>query len=287
MYESTILAEVESFLSHLIDEVVRTTPDLDSSGVAELTEAVKDVSLEEDELVCAICLESVAQENSAILKDCQHLYCVNCILRWSQVREDSTSCPKCKTPFTCLYTYRRLDGTLSDFPQEETVYLLRRASWFVDSLKSIKGKGQVVHDQDHDEDDWCDDWFDDDDEDFDDHLFLEGSGRRQRVLLGNRRWGSNGYIQSGRMAARPIARAPRQSKAEAKASRKEKDFSCEVVGGRRGGSSGGSLGKHAAGPMGSSPPALGAMGAAAKASPAGGGRRARRAAKRAQQDVHP
>jgi len=110
---------------------------------------------------------------------------------------------------------------------------------------------------------------------------------RQRVLLGNRRWGSNGYIQSGRMAARPIARAPRQSKAEAKASRKEKDFSCEVVGGRRGGSSGGSLGKHAAGPMGSSPPALGAMGAAAKASPAGGGRRARRAAKRAQQDVHP
>ena len=42
---------------------------------------------------------------------------VGCILKWSLVKDDDVSCPKCKAKFSYLYTYRSLDGTLHDFPQ--------------------------------------------------------------------------------------------------------------------------------------------------------------------------
>lgn len=44
-------------------------------------------------------------------------------------------CPQCKAPFTNLLTYRKLDGTLSDFPVEESVCLLKRAHWFEAHMK--------------------------------------------------------------------------------------------------------------------------------------------------------
>ena len=96
---------------------------------------------------------------------------------------------------------------------------------------------------------------------------------RNRVMLGNRRWGSNGYIQAGRMQARPVT-APRPSKAEARAARKEKDIACEPGRSRHRG------GKKAAA-AGTSPPS-GSNSMGSEPSPSGGGRRARRAAKRAE-----
>ena len=57
-----------------------------------------------------------------------------CILKWA-VQRDNCWCPQCKAPFQYLFTYRNLDGTLNDFPQEESVVLLKRAEWFVASLK--------------------------------------------------------------------------------------------------------------------------------------------------------
>lgn len=51
------------------------------------------------------------------------------------MHKDPTWCPQCKAPFTALLTYRRLDGTLSDFPVEESVCLLKRSQWFTDHLK--------------------------------------------------------------------------------------------------------------------------------------------------------
>ena len=61
------------------------------------------------------------------------LLAVNCILRWAAHRERPT-CPQCKQPFEHLFTYRRLDGGLHDFPQEESVTLLKRACWFTDYM---------------------------------------------------------------------------------------------------------------------------------------------------------
>lgn len=57
-----------------------------------------------------------------------------CILQWAELR-DNCSCPQCKKPFTRLLTYRTLDGTMSDFPVEESVCLLKRATWIQDQLK--------------------------------------------------------------------------------------------------------------------------------------------------------
>ena len=57
-----------------------------------------------------------------------------CILQWAELR-DSCSCPQCKKPFSRLLTYRTLDGTMSDFPVEESVCLLKRATWVQDQMK--------------------------------------------------------------------------------------------------------------------------------------------------------
>ena len=49
--------------------------------------------------------------------------------------KEQAGCPQCKAPFSTLFTYRSLDGTLHDFPQEESVCLLARAQWFAVHLK--------------------------------------------------------------------------------------------------------------------------------------------------------
>lgn len=59
---------------------------------------------------------------------------VNCILQWA-VQKEAPWCPQCKKPFNYLYTHRLLDGTLSDAPCEESVCLLKRATWFVEHVK--------------------------------------------------------------------------------------------------------------------------------------------------------
>ena len=58
---------------------------------------------------------------------------MTCILRWASHRAAAT-CPQCKQPFEHLLTYRALDGTLHDFPMEESVTLLKRARWFTDYM---------------------------------------------------------------------------------------------------------------------------------------------------------
>lgn len=64
------------------------------------------------------------------------LFCraVKCILRWAAHR-DTPTCPQCKAPFDSLLTYYRLDGTLNDFPCEESVCLLKRARFFTDHMQ--------------------------------------------------------------------------------------------------------------------------------------------------------
>ena len=76
--------------------------------------------------------------SSIILTGLPPLPAAKCILKWA-IQRDNCWCPQCKAPFQYLFTYRNLDGTLNDFPQEESVVLLKRAEWFVATLKVSLG----------------------------------------------------------------------------------------------------------------------------------------------------
>lgn len=168
-----------------------------------------------DDMTCAICLEQIQLENTAYVKGCEHAYCAKCILQWADLR-DNCSCPQCKKPFSRLLTYRTLDGTMSDFPVEESVCLLKRATWIQEQLKTAE-KGKAVASSDAfyaaDTSDPVTDWQDysnfydeyDDDEEVEDFYFSSAAGRA-RIVLGNRRWGENGYVASGRQQGRPVQR---------------------------------------------------------------------------------
>ncbi|XP_021734225.1 uncharacterized protein LOC110700969 [Chenopodium quinoa] len=170
--------------------------------------------------VCAICLDDIELQETALVKGCEHVYCVNCILQWATYHENP-KCPKCKNPFESLSVHRALDGSLHDYMLEESVCLLVRASWF---------KPLVV---DHRDDfyDELDDIFyyqyqyqyeyeDLNDEDLEDAYFHSSPSLR----IGNRRWGDNGYIRAGRQEARPVPRSNSQnSGASSSRQRKQKE----------------------------------------------------------------
>lgn len=168
-----------------------------------------------DDMTCAICLEQIQLSNTAYVKGCEHAYCAKCILQWAELR-DNCSCPQCKKPFSRLLTYRTLDGTMSDFPVEESVCLLKRATWIQDQMKTAE-KGKAVASSDSfyaaEASDPVTDWQDysnfydeyDDDDEVEDYYFSSAAGRA-RIVLGNRRWGENGYVASGRQQGRPVQR---------------------------------------------------------------------------------
>ncbi|BDA47493.1 hypothetical protein COCOBI_10-3410 [Coccomyxa sp. Obi] len=185
---------------------------------------------EANDMTCAICLEQIPLEEMCIVKGCEHVYCGKCILAWA-VQKEPVWCPQCKAPFANLLTYRKLDGTLSDFPVEESVCLLKRAHWFEAHMKEVeKGKAaiefvppQLVMDDARDWVDWREDSNADyrrfeeqyeDDEEVEDFYFSSAAGRLR--IVGNRRFGENGFISSGRMQARPVPQ-PRPSKGKAQA----------------------------------------------------------------------
>ncbi|KAL3621965.1 hypothetical protein CASFOL_034161 [Castilleja foliolosa] len=141
--------------------------------------------------ICAICLNKIVLQETALAKGCEHAYCVTCILRWASCKKQPT-CPQCKTPFNFLNIHRSLDGSLHDYMFEESVCLLLRASWFnplVEVEKEELDKIEDYHNYDYD---------DDEDE------FYFGSSSSLRI--GNRRWGDNGYVSAGRQEVRPIRR---------------------------------------------------------------------------------
>ncbi|KAM3303613.1 hypothetical protein P3S67_014643 [Capsicum chacoense] len=146
--------------------------------------------------ICAVCLNKIVLQETALVKGCEHAYCVTCILRWATYKEEPT-CPQCKHPFEFLYIHRSLDGSLQDYMFEESVYLLLRASWF---------KPLTVEERAEIDDDDLDDlyMYDDAEEDFEEDYFV---GSSSRLRIGNRRWGDNGYVSAGRQEARPVYRS--------------------------------------------------------------------------------
>mmetsp|Transcript_10186 Transcript_10186/g.37444 ORF Transcript_10186/g.37444 Transcript_10186/m.37444 type:complete len:482 (-) Transcript_10186:203-1648(-) len=163
-------------------------------------------------LTCAICLDEVAPEELALVKGCEHAYCCACILRWADTQVNGSksgcgvaTCPTCKAPFEYVYIARNLDGTLNDSLAEESITLLLRATWLdkqrEEQINSI-GTNHAGYYEDFCDDDYCD-------EDDDDLLLLNRHTRGK--LLGNRRFGSGGYVQSGRLQARAPSASPSTS----------------------------------------------------------------------------
>ncbi|KAF3643928.1 RING/U-box superfamily protein isoform 2 [Capsicum annuum] len=142
--------------------------------------------------VCAICLNKIVLQETALVKGCEHAYCVTCILRWATYKKEPT-CPQCKHPFEFLYVHRSLDGSIQDYMFEESVCLLLRASWFKPLI--VEEKQEVDDDMDYF-------YAYEDDEELEDFHFSSSPSLR----IGNRRWGDNGYVRAGRQEARPAHR---------------------------------------------------------------------------------
>ncbi|CAO2195915.1 unnamed protein product [Urochloa humidicola] len=145
--------------------------------------------------VCAICLDKIALQETALVKGCDHAYCVTCILRWASYKQ-TPLCPQCKHPFQFLSVHRSLDGCLHDFLFEESVCLLLRAAWFEPLIVE-------AHEEALEEDDIYHQYqYEYDEDDLDEETYY--LSRSPSIRIGNRRWGDNGYIRGGRREARPV-----------------------------------------------------------------------------------
>ena len=149
--------------------------------------------VEEADWQCSICLEEIPLANVAIIKGCEHHYCIGCIVNWCLLCENKgvkATCPKCKGTFTFLKTHRLLNGALSDQLVEESLTLLKRATW-LDTANPYKHV--ISGPEDNSEDDYM--------VDDEDYYFSPAAGKA-RVVLGNRRWGENGIVRAGHLRAK-------------------------------------------------------------------------------------
>ncbi|XP_061354813.1 uncharacterized protein LOC133299371 [Gastrolobium bilobum] len=173
--------------------------------------------------ICAICLDKIVLQETALVKGCEHAYCVICILRWASYNPKVT-CPQCKHPFEFLNVHRSLDGSLQDYMFEESVCLLLRASWF----KPLTVEGHVEHEDVYE---YVEDFYEDEDEDDDiDEAYYGGSSS---FRIGNRRWGDNGYVRAGRQEARPVHRPNFQDSGASSSREPKKKEAGKSVTGRR------------------------------------------------------
>ncbi|KAK9062898.1 hypothetical protein SSX86_020088 [Deinandra increscens subsp. villosa] len=189
-------------------QLVNAFPDLSIRVQEEEEEKSEVVSSCDDENhhgICAICLNKIALQETALVKGCEHAYCVICILRWATYKKEPT-CPQCKHPFEFLNIHRSLDGSIHDYMFEESVCLLLRASWF----------HAPPHVESHEvlDDPVAEDFYpygyedvdDDEDEDLDE-VYL-GRSSNINIRIGNRRWGNNGFVRAGKQEARPVHQQP-------------------------------------------------------------------------------
>ena len=58
--------------------------------------------------------------------------------------KETPLCPQCKHTFHYLYVHRQLDGTVTDYAAEESVCLLKRATWFTRHLEVRPGGDKGV-----------------------------------------------------------------------------------------------------------------------------------------------
>ncbi|MFS8019301.1 putative transcription factor C2H2 family [Helianthus anomalus] len=166
-------------------------------------EGKKDLGDENHHGICAICLNKIALQETALVKACEHAYCVICILRWAAYKKEPT-CPQCKNPFEFLNIHRSLDGSIHDYMFEESVCLLLRAPWF--HPLHVEKTHQVP--DDHILEDFYPYGYEEEEEEEDDDEDLDevylGRSSNINIRIGNRRWGNNGFVRAGKQEARPV-----------------------------------------------------------------------------------
>ncbi|GMJ15513.1 hypothetical protein like AT5G19430 [Hibiscus trionum] len=181
------------------EQLVHALPNLLIQDQIEMKNkgAVAEEICENHSGTCAICLDKIVLQETALVKGCEHAYCVMCILRWATYNEMPT-CPQCKHPFDFLSVHRSLDDRIHDYMFEESVCLLLRATWF---------KPLIVEDREevYDNLEGYYDYYpyEDEDEEEDEVYYTNSPSLR----IGNRRWGDSGYVRSGRQEARPVQRS--------------------------------------------------------------------------------
>nr|XP_016487108.1 PREDICTED: uncharacterized protein LOC107807267 isoform X1 [Nicotiana tabacum] len=166
----------------------------DQTNMKSISEENHEVGCESNHHgLCAICLNKILLQETALVKGCEHAYCVTCILRWATYKKEP-ACPQCKHPFEFLHVHRSLDGSIQDYMFEESVCLLLRASWFNPLI--VEEKQEVDDNMDYLY------AYEDEDEELEHFYFTSSSHLR----IGNRRWGDNGYVRAGRQEATPVPR---------------------------------------------------------------------------------
>ncbi|MBA0684121.1 hypothetical protein Goari_025725 [Gossypium aridum] len=189
--------------------------------------AVGEEGCESHSGICAICLDKIVLQETALIKGCEHAYCVTCILRWATYGK-SPKCPQCKHPFESLNVHRSLDGRINDYMFEESVCLLLRASWF----KPLNVEECEVYDDLEGYYHYYPYPCEDDDDEEEDEVYYRSS---PSLRIGNRRWGDNGYVRSGRREARPVQQSSSSSQnsdASSSSEPKKKEVSKSIMGRR-------------------------------------------------------
>ncbi len=180
---------------------------------------------------CTICHETPDELNLATVPSCGHSFCAGCIVSWGAVRG---LCALCRAPFTSVFVRRALDGTVQEQPTLEPVTLLRRASWVsavtvtpdVDTFAPPPADLQPLPPEPSNlistaSSSAAPYYRDERVEDELEEMFWEEEERNYRELsrrtVGNRPFGANGFLSSGRQVARAPQLTRRQKAAAAAA----------------------------------------------------------------------
>ncbi|KAL4326103.1 hypothetical protein GQ457_11G019130 [Hibiscus cannabinus] len=185
------------------EQLVHALPNLSIQNQIETKNkgAVDEESCQNHSGICAICLDEIVLQETALVKGCEHAYCLMCILRWATYNQMPT-CPQCKCPFEFLNVHRSLDDRIHDYMFEESVCLLLRATWFKPLIvEDHMEYREEVYDNLEGYYDYYP--YEDEDEEEDEVYYTNSLSLR----IGNRRWGDNGYVRSGRQEARPVTRS--------------------------------------------------------------------------------
>ncbi|KAK9125039.1 hypothetical protein Scep_013885 [Stephania cephalantha] len=151
-----------------------------SSTSSSLSSTSSPLSSTSSSSCCAICLEKIELQEIALVKGCEHAYCFPISVILLEVR------PLLSDPCLC--------DRIQDYLLEESVCLLLKANWF-EPLTTIVAREEVT---DEHEEYYL---YEEDDDGMDD-FYLGGSSS---LRIGNPRWGSNGYVRTGRREARLLS----------------------------------------------------------------------------------
>lgn len=82
---------------------------------------------------CPICLESLCYRRTAVLTDCTHAYCLECINKWSNLKRH---CPLCNAPFDSWFY--KIDLSSSKFLRQQLPALRGDKSVILQSQSSSR-----------------------------------------------------------------------------------------------------------------------------------------------------